>query len=256
MLSSRRVSAVQTRTSGAPPPHSGAAHESAVNPLRASNRHELPPAQRRAAVAAILALHGAAAWGLLQVDAVRSAVAEAAPLFVELIAAPVPQPQPEPPAPPPPPVPRMPPPPAPVIAAAARAEAPAAFVVPEPPPAPAPAEPPAAPVAVVAAPAPAAPPPAAPRELPASAIQYLEPPEPVYPRASRRMGEAGLVVVRVFVGTDGLPKQLQLLQSSGFSRLDEAAIEGVRRARFQPPTENGQPTAGWARIPIPFELEK
>jgi TonB family protein len=144
-------------------------------------------------------------------------------------------------------------------AVAPRIEAQAAFVVPEPPPEPAPPALPDPPmVVVVAAPAPPAPPPppAAPRELPASAIQYLEPPEPVYPRASRRLGEAGLVVVRVFVGTDGLPKQLQVLQSSGFVRLDEAALDGVRRARFKPPTENGQPTAGWARIPIPFELEK
>ena len=64
------------------------------------------------------------------------------------------------------------------------------------------------------------------------------------------------LVVRVFVGVDGLPRQLQVLQSSGFARLDDAALDGVRRARFKPPTENGQPTAGWARIPIPFELEK
>ena len=225
----------------------------------ASHRDDLPGAQRRAAVAAIVALHGVAAWGLLQVDAVRSAVTDAAPIFVELLAPPAPQPEPEPPAPPPPTVtPKTPPPPAPVIAAAPRVEQPAAFVVPEPPPQPAPVAPPSPPVVVVAAPTPPAPtpPPAAPRELPASAIQYLEPPEPVYPRASRRQGEAGLVVVRVFVGTDGLPKQLQVLQSSGFVRLDEAALEGVRRARFKPPTENGQPTAGWARIPIPFELEK
>ena len=229
-----------------------------MNQFPAPTRDDLSPAQRRVAVAAILALHGAAAWGLLQVDAVRSAVRDAAPIFVELLAPPAPRPRPEPPAPPPPSVtPKSPPPPAPVMAAAPRAEQPAAFVVPEPPPQPAPVTPPAPPV-VVTAPAPPAPapPPAAPRELPASAIQYLEPPEPVYPRASRRAGEAGLVVVRVFVGTDGLPKQLQVLQSSGFLRLDEAALEGVRHARFRPPTENGQPTAGWARIPIPFELEK
>lgn len=224
---------------------------------RTVRRDEIPPVQRRAAVAAILALHGAVAWGLLQVDSVRSAVAEAAPLFVELIAPPAPERPPEPPAPPPPPMAKAPPPPAPVIAAAPRVEAPATFVVPASPPEPAPPAPPAPPeppAVVVAAPAPTAPP-AAPRELPASAIQYLEPPEPVYPRASRRAGEAGLVVVRVFVGTDGLPKQLQLLRSSGFERLDAAALDGVGRARFRPPTENGQPTAGWARIPIPFELE-
>ncbi len=194
-------------------------------------------------VAAILALHGAAVWGLLQVDAVRSAVADAAPLFVDLIAPPAHERPPEPAAPPPPaPIPKTPPPPVPVIAAAP-APTPAApnIVAPEPPAEPAP-------------PAAAPPPPA--RDLPASAIQYLEPPEPAYPRASRRAGESGLVVVRVFVGVDGLPRQLQVLQSSGFARLDDAALEGVRRARFKPPTENGQPTAGWARIPIPFELEK
>lgn len=200
-----------------------------------------------------MALHGAAAWGLLQVDAVRSAVAEAAPLFVELIAPPAPERAPEPPAPLRP-VTKMARPPAPVIAAAPSPAA-APFVAPAP-------APPAAPeplaVTAVAAPVPlAAPsPPPAPRELPAAAIQYLEPPAPVYPRASRRLGEAGLVLVRVFVDAEGLPRQLQVMQSSGFARLDEAALEGVRRARFKPPIEDGQPTAGWARIPIPFELEK
>jgi protein TonB len=233
-------------------------HESALSRFPAPNPDELPPAQRRAAVAAILVLHVAAAWGLLQVDMVRSAVAEAAPLFVDLLAPPAPERAPEPPAPQPRPVPKMPPPPAPVIAAAPRSETPAPFVVPETPAEPAPATPPAPPVVMVAEAAPPAPPvpAAAPKELPASAIQYLEPPEPMYPRASRRLGETGLVVVRVFVGADGLPKQLQVLRSSGFARLDDAALEGVRRARFKPPTENGQPTAGWARIPIPFELEK
>ena len=46
-----------------------------------------------------------------------------------------------------------------------------------------------------------------------------------------------------------------MAQSSGFERLDRAALSGVQRARFKPYTENGRPMAGWARIPIPFELE-
>lgn len=234
-------------------------HESDVNRTAPVPRDELPSGQRRAVVAAVLALHGVVAWGLLQVDAVRIAVAEAAPLFVDLIAPPVPPapPPPEPPPPPPPrPMPKTPQPAAPVIAAAPAPE-PTSFLAPEPPPEPAPPAQPESPVVVIA-PAPPAPPPApaAPRELPASAIQYLEPPAPVYPRASRRLGESGLVVVRVFVDADGLPRQLQVLQSSGHARLDEAALDGVRRARFTPPTENGRPTAGWARIPIPFELER
>jgi len=225
---------------------------------RTNARDELPPSLRRAAVGAIVALHGAAAWGLLQVQAVRSVVAEATPLFADLIAPPAAERPPETAPEPPPPAPPSPPrrlPPAPVIAAAPSPQ-PAPFVAPEPPPDVAPPALPAPPAASVvpALPAPP-PPPASVRELPASAIEYLEPPAPTYPRASRRLGETGLVVVRVFVGSDGQPQQLQLLHSSGYARLDEAALEGVRRARFKPPSENGRPTAGWARIPIPFELE-
>ncbi len=205
---------------------------------------------------AILALHGVAAWGLLQVDAVRSAVVEAAPMFVDLLAPPAPEKPAEPPPPPPKPVPKKPPPPQVIAAAPAPTPAPPAFVVPEPPPEPAPPIP-VQPVVAVAPPAPPASAAPAPlRDLPASAIQYLDPPSPVYPRASRRLNESGLVVVRVFVGADGMPRQLQVMQSSGFARLDEAALEGVRHARFKPPTENGHPIAGWARIPIPFELER
>ncbi|MBS0443976.1 MAG: energy transducer TonB, partial [Proteobacteria bacterium] len=85
---------------------------------RPTSRDELAPAQRHAAVVAILALHAAAGWGLLQVDAVRSAVAEAAPLFVDLIAPPAPEKPAEPPPPPPRPLTKTAPPPAPLIAAA------------------------------------------------------------------------------------------------------------------------------------------
>ena len=46
-----------------------------------------------------------------------------------------------------------------------------------------------------------------------------------------------------------------LVVPSQFLRPVCAALAGVRTARFKPYTENGQPVAGWARIPIPFALE-
>lgn len=219
-----------------------------------STADDLPPAHKRAVLLAIVALHGLAGWALLQVAPVRAALAQAAPMMVDLLAPPAPEPLPEPPAPQP--VAKKPPPPAPVVVAAAP-PAPAPFVVPEAPPEPAPPEPapPAPPPPPVEVPpAPPAPAPL-PREIPPEAIRYLEPPAPDYPRLSRRLNERGLVVVRVFVDADGLPRTVQIAQSSGFARLDEAALEGVRRARFRPYAENGRPSAGWARIPIPFELE-
>lgn len=217
----------------------------------------LTPGQRRAVALAIAALHGLAGYAVLQVPAVRQAVVEVAPIFVSLMAPTVPVPPP--PAPPPPPLPqpmlKKPPPPVPLVAAAP-APAPAAFEAPPAPsPEPLPAVVLAAPPVPPAPPAPPAPPPA-PKLIPASAIQYLEPPAPEYPRTSRRLGEAGLVVVRVYVDEAGLPRAVQIAQSSGFQRLDDAAASAVQKARFRPYTENGVPTAGWARIPIPFELEK
>lgn len=234
----------------------------ALPPLPRPGTDETTPAQRRAVVAAIVAVHGLGAWLAWQVPAVRTAVAHSAPMFVNLIAPEAP-PVPPPPAPPPPPVPQpriqKAPPPKRVIAAAPAPTPEPAFVVPvqpEEPPAPEPVvEAPPVPPAPPAAPAPPAPPPA-PKEIPPSAIQYLEPPQPEYPRVSRRLGETGTVIVRVFVDEEGVPRNVQIAQSSGFARLDEAAAKAALKARFRPYTEGGRPTAGWARIPFPFELEK
>lgn len=213
----------------------------------------LSPNQRRLMVVAILAAHGAGVYGLLQVQQVRDAVREAAPMFVDLIAPPAP---PVPPSPPPAPQPiQKKQTPAPVIAAAL-SPAPAAFVVPAPPEEPQPPTPPAPMAAVVAPPAAPAPAPALPKMIPASAIQYLVPPEPEYPRLSRRNGESGTVIVRAFADEAGLPHQVQVEKTSGFARLDEAALAAVRKTRFRPYTEYGKPVAGWVRMPFPFELEK
>ncbi len=211
--------------------------------------------QRRAVIVAIAALHGLAGWAALQVPAVRTALEQAAPMFVDLIAPPAPQPPVPPPPPPPRPIPKTPPPPAPLITAAP-SPAPAVFVAPPPPEVPVP---PAPPIAVVEAPpAPPAPPPppAPPREIPASMVEYVVLPAIEYPRLSIRANERGTVIVRVLVDATGMPRDVQVGKSSGFPRLDDAAVAGVRKARFKPPTENGKPISGWASIPIPFELEK
>ena len=111
-------------------------------------------------------------------------------------------------------------------------------------------------VAVVPAPpAPPAPPP--PKIIPASAVQYLgEPPVPEYPRLSIRAGETGRVMLRIYIDEAGLPRSVQVEKSSGHVRLDEAGAAAMKKARFKPYTENGQPVAGWAFVPLDFALEK
>lgn len=61
---------------------------------------------------------------------------------------------------------------------------------------------------------------------------YLQNPAPAYPALSRRMGEEGKVVLRVFVGPDGRPGQINVNTGSGSPRLDQAALDAVWRWKF------------------------
>ena len=91
--------------------------------------------------------------------------------------------------------------------------------------------------------------------IPASAVAYLEPIRLAYPRASKRMGETGRVLIRVFIDLTGSATAVQVERSSGHRRLDDAALAAVREARFKPYTENGRPLASLAFIPLDFQLE-
>ncbi len=90
---------------------------------------------------------------------------------------------------------------------------------------------------------------------PSADADYLKNPPPAYPRASRRLGEQGTVIVRVFISTQGLPEKAEVRTSSGFPRLDQAALEAVQRWRFVPGRRSGTPEAMWFNIPVRFVLE-
>jgi protein TonB len=83
-------------------------------------------------------------------------------------------------------------------------------------------------------------------------VAYIEPPQPKYPPESRRAGEEGLVVLRVLINEIGAVARIDVEHSSGHSRLDDAACQAVKRARFRPYVENGVPRMALATIPIEF----
>jgi protein TonB len=84
--------------------------------------------------------------------------------------------------------------------------------------------------------------------------QHLYAPAPIYPPLSTRLNETGTSVLRVLVGKDGLPKKVELAQSSGFQRLDTAALQAVKEWRFVPHQENGIAVEKWYTQPIPFRF--
>lgn len=81
-------------------------------------------------------------------------------------------------------------------------------------------------------------------------------PPPRYPATAMRRGVTGTVLVRVEVGADGTPTDVQVAQRSGSRDLDRAAIDAVRDWRFKPGQRDGQPVTSVVTIPIDFSLER
>lgn len=119
----------------------------------------------------------------------------------------------------------------------------------------APAPAPPAPVAVAPAPTPTpAPPPPAPVVEPKFDAAYLNNPAPSYPSVSRRLGEQGKVLLRVHVDEQGTPTSVVVRTSSGFERLDNVALETVRRWKFVPAKRGQDPVSAYVIVPIVFNL--
>jgi len=78
---------------------------------------------------------------------------------------------------------------------------------------------------------------------------------PVYPAESRKLGESGVVVVRVLIAASGKVADAKVSRSSGYPRLDEAALTAARTAQFRPYMENGVPRAVQADLPFNFVLD-
>lgn len=119
------------------------------------------------------------------------------------------------------------------------------------------AAPPATPVAVavVAPPAPAAvPAPPAPVTPPDFSASQLGNPGPAYPFLSRRAKEQGVVTLRVLVTEAGRAGEIRVETSSGFERLDKAALATVKRWKFLPARQAGKAVAAWVLVPVTFAL--
>lgn len=105
----------------------------------------------------------------------------------------------------------------------------------------------------VPAPEPPAPAPEATPNLPEidQPIAILRP-APRYPPEALRRNIGGIVRVQVVVSPDGSVERMELASSSGDRYLDRAAMEALRRWRFQPAIRNGQPVTASVIVPLEF----
>ncbi|HEY7640605.1 MAG TPA: energy transducer TonB [Steroidobacteraceae bacterium] len=78
--------------------------------------------------------------------------------------------------------------------------------------------------------------------------------DPTYPPASRRAGEQGTVQLKVLVDTSGRASNVAVTKSSGFPRLDQAAIEAVRKWRFAAATDGTNKIQAYTQVAVTFKL--
>jgi TonB family protein len=93
---------------------------------------------------------------------------------------------------------------------------------------------------------------------PTSANASVQPGEPVqvvdakYPKKARKQKVQGPVTLHVIVAADGSVKQASILK--GDPLLTDAAVEAVRKWRFQPFVADGKPITGERDVTINFRL--
>jgi TonB family protein len=80
--------------------------------------------------------------------------------------------------------------------------------------------------------------------------------QPVYPPPSRRLHEAGTVVLRLHVLPNGRVNDAVVHKSSGFIELDNAARYESFRWQLDPGTVNGTPSPMWGKFAVTFKLNQ
>jgi protein TonB len=77
---------------------------------------------------------------------------------------------------------------------------------------------------------------------------------PSYPSTARRLGIEGTSLLRVYVAADGRVTEIAVDQSAGHPDLDRAAVDAVRRWKFEPGRRGSEAIGMWVRLPVQFVL--
>jgi protein TonB len=78
---------------------------------------------------------------------------------------------------------------------------------------------------------------------------------PSYPRRSIMNNEQGVSQIELLIGADGRVRESRVAQSSGFFRLDQAALQALSACEFEPERVNGEARPAWARLRYVWRLD-
>lgn len=91
-------------------------------------------------------------------------------------------------------------------------------------------------------------------EPPKFGAAYLHNPVPEYPPMARRKGEQGRVLLQVLVSENGKAEKVEIETGSGFSSLDQAALQAVSKWSFIPAKKGNRPVSAYVLVPVRFSL--
>lgn len=77
-------------------------------------------------------------------------------------------------------------------------------------------------------------------------------PAPSFPPEALRNGWTGEVLLRLTIGTDGRVTKVEVVRSSGYTILDEAAVDAIRQWKGTPARRDGEPVIVERILPVRF----
>ena len=75
-----------------------------------------------------------------------------------------------------------------------------------------------------------------------------------YPAVAQQAGIEGTVIVSAYIDETGKVQKTKLMQGVPDTGLDEAAVDVIRKTRFEPAKMQGKNIGVWVSIPIRFKL--
>ncbi|TDX52997.1 energy transducer TonB [Orenia marismortui] len=78
--------------------------------------------------------------------------------------------------------------------------------------------------------------------------------QPIYPASMRRREIEGKVILKVLLDQQGSVKKIKVERSSGYQKLDQAAVEAVGKWKFSPTKKEGKEVEALVLIPVNFRL--
>lgn len=85
-------------------------------------------------------------------------------------------------------------------------------------------------------------------------VDTSQPTPVVYPTTAQRAGEEGTVLLNVYVTYTGRPQKIDIARSSGYSELDNAAVETAANWHYVPALHDGDTASDWASVKVVYRM--